>query len=94
MVWSVRGQNRILPVTGQTRCFNEAGQERECPDSGQDGDENGTSSARTALRAPGRRWLDRRTVLRRERVSRSQAGIGNMMMEQRMTVNPPHSAPR
>lgn len=38
MVWSVRSQNRILPVTGQTRRFDETGRERECPDSGQDGD--------------------------------------------------------
>jgi len=39
MVWPVRGQaHRVLPVTGQTRCYSGAGDVIPCTGSGQDAD--------------------------------------------------------
>lgn len=41
MVWPVRGESRVLPATGQTRCYDDAGKPSACAGSGQDGERRG-----------------------------------------------------
>jgi hypothetical protein len=38
LVWPVRGENQMLPTTGQGLCFDEQGREIPCRGSGQDGE--------------------------------------------------------
>ncbi len=38
MLWLVRGESKILPVTGQTKCYDEKGHEIKCMGTGQDGE--------------------------------------------------------
>lgn len=38
LLWPVRGQSRVLPVTGQRRCYDDVGRPIPCSGSGQDGD--------------------------------------------------------
>ncbi|MHB8254138.1 MAG: Lcl C-terminal domain-containing protein [Acidiferrobacter sp.] len=65
MVWPVRGQSRVLPVTGQTRCFDEAGREVPCAGSGQDGDHKmGLAWPKPRFALSGDDVLDKLTALR------------------------------
>ncbi len=51
LIWPVSGESGVLPVTGQTRCFDSHGAAVHCGDSGQDGE------LKTGVRWPSDRFM-------------------------------------
>lgn len=54
LVWPVRGENRMLPATGQTLCYGDQGEVVSCAGTGQDGE------LRTGLSLPAPRFSARK----------------------------------
>jgi len=65
LVWPVRGQSLLLPVTGQRKCYDAAGLQTACAGSGQDGElQRGAAWPEPRFALEGAAWVrDRLTGL-------------------------------
>jgi hypothetical protein len=78
MVWPVRGDSRVLPVTGQTDCFAETGRPIQCLGTGQDGETMcGSDWPIPRFRVEGDQVFDRLTDLRWYRAADIAQGATN-----------------